>query len=138
MAIGNVNFLKMSAMKKTGAVNPQQGGNNTNAIQAQRQDDSKAGKAQEPNMVDMSTSELIKNMYGNKVEIQDKTNGEQKAMKLPRTVEYGNEKFPAMGKQQDEVIDMICKKTGDSKMKVESELKRKYANPAGTSLNMQA
>ena len=89
-------------------------------------------------MADMSTSELIKNMYGNNVEIQDKTNGEQKSMKLPITVEYGNDKFPAMGKQQDEVIDMICKKTGDSKMKVESELKRKYANPAGTSLNMNA
>jgi len=99
----------------------------------------------------MNTSDLIKYVYqnnGGDVNIQDNSgeksgNKDQNNLQLPAIIEYGNEKFPGNGKKLDDIVKDIAKKTGDSTMKIETELKRKYAttkgaSKAGSFLNMQA
>lgn len=138
MAIGNVNFL---AAKKLGAAGNMQKAasaqhTNTNATQ---NNNATNPNVKQQTMAEMGSSDLIKHVYQNcpQVNPQDKSSGDENSLKLPITVEYGNEKFPAMNKSEDEVVKNIAKKTGDSEMKVRSELKRKYANTKGGSLNMQ-
>ncbi len=145
--IGSLDFLsktKSAQMQKMGgATQPQAGGAAKQSLFAQQSD--KAGEAKGGVKIsDTASKDLMKSVYGaEKPEIQDKSDGKEKDMVLPAVVEYGNEKYSGYGKDDKAIIDDICKKTGDSKSKVESELKRKYGNTkgasgAGTSLNMQA
>ncbi len=143
MAIG-LDFLsktKMGALqnaKNNSSVNTNPN-NGTNSIFANQ--NKKTDKNESVDMANMATSDLIKYVYqnnGGDVDIQNKTNGNKDGIKLPITVEYGDKEFAAKGKEFNQVVNEICQKTGDSKSKVESELKRKYSSSTGTSLNMQA
>ena len=123
---------------------------NANASQTIFGNNQAAGAKQKQDIGSMNTSDLIKYVYennGGNVDIQDKTGGKDDKnkdnVKLPAIVEYGNEKFPNNAKNLDALVKEIAQKTGDSTMKIESELKRKYATTAGASkagalLNMQA
>lgn len=146
MALGfNVDFLKKTAGAgmAQGASVPQ--GNNTQNQQAVS--NALAGGEKAKNNVDvtqMNTSELMKHVYNNQPEqsSQAETKENKKDVILPATVEYNDQKFSSVNKDLDKIVDEIVKKTGDSKTKVETELKRKYANPnaakTGTHLNMSA
>jgi len=158
MAVG-LDFLSktkssgMGSVAAGGASNTQAAGSGSqsSSIFAQNPNSSSSSnKAEGKDMASMNTSDLMKYVYNNtggKVDIQDKT-GEKKDdnkdnVQLPLTVEYGDEKYTSHGKNLDDVVKEISKKTGDSATKVETELKRKYATTkgakqAGTSLNMQA
>ena len=154
MAVG-LDFLsktKLGGMKdimapKTGAAgNLGNTGNASSVFGNMRAENSK----QKQDVGNMNTSDLIKYVYqnnGGDVNIQDnsgnKSNKDQGNVKLPAIVEYGNEKFAGNGKKLDDIVKDIAKKTGDSQMKIETELKRKYAttkgaSKAGSFLNMQA
>jgi len=156
MALGfNVDFLKKTAGAGVAGAKGAQGAQQAGANAGATLPNAIAGgdkSAQKADLGNMNTSELMKYVYNNKAgqgeeaqaqagDKQEKQ-GNEKAVILPAVVEYNNEKFPANGQELDKVVDEIVKKTGDSKSKVESELKKKYANPAaaktGTQLNMSA
>ena len=157
MALGfNVNFLKktagaqqMGGAQQAGAAQQANPANNTAISNALSGGDKAQGAQQQKDMTQMSTSDLMKHVYGNMAgqEQEAKANfkpsdKEQKAYNLPATVEYNNEKFSANGQDLEKTAAEIAKKTGDSQSKVETELKKKYANPAaskkGLQLNMNA
>lgn len=144
MALGfNVDFLK-----KTAGAGLTQGAKATQGASAQNPQDvsnALAGGEKAQNNVDvtqMNTSDLMKHVYNNKPEVNSAENKNDKEVILPATVEYNDQKFSSVNKDLDKIVDEIVKKTGDSKTKVETELKRKYANPnaakTGTHLNMNA
>ena len=160
MALG-LDFLKKTAMgaqQAGGAQKAQQAGgaqqanpaNNTSVSNALAGGD-KAQGAQQADLTKMSTSDLMKHVYGNNAGQnaeaeqsagKQEKSGNEKPYILPATVEYNNQKFPSQGQDLDKVVDEIVKQTGDSKSKVETELKKKYANPAaikaGGQLDMNA
>ncbi len=153
MAIG-LNFLsKTSGMKdimspsKTNDVSKTGSSQSNSSIFASNPQSSSSSN--KTDMASMNTSDLIKYVYQNNanVDIKDNTGSkkgksdEANNVKLPVTVEYGDEKFGASGKKFDDVVKEISAKTHDSVSKVETELKRKYATTKGASggsLNMQA
>ena len=148
MAIG-FNFLsktKMGALQNAGAVNTnnaQQTNNNNNIGEALANNGAK--KQDNADMANMSTSDLIKYVYqnnGSQPNIKNKKS-EDGENKLPVNVEYNNQKFSTQGKGLKEVAKDIALKTGDSSLKIESELKKKYLTSTkgaakGFSLNLQA
>ena len=155
MAVG-LDFLsktKLGGMKDIMAPKTGAAGNlgNAGASQSIFGNNQAAGAKEKQSLGNMNTSDLIKYVYennGGNVDIQDKTGGKDDKnnkdnVKLPAIVEYGNEKFPNNAKNLDDLVKEIANQTGDSTMKIKSELKRKYATTAGASkagqlLNMQA
>lgn len=154
MAVG-LDFLsktKLGGMKDIMAPKTGAAGNfgNAGAISSIFGNNQASGAKPKQDIGNMNTSDLIKYVYdnnGGNVDIQDKTGGKDDKNKdnvqLPAIVEYGNQKFPNNAKNLDALVKEIAQKTGDSTMKIESELKRKYATTAGASkagklLNMQA
>ena len=147
MAIG-FNFLsktKMGSLQNAGNANtnPQKTNNNNANIGEALANN--ANKKENADMANMSTSDLIKYVYqnnGSAPNVKDKKSGDAPD-KLPVNVEYNNQKFDTYGKGLKDVAKEIAQKTGDSSLKVESELKKKYLTSTkgaakGISLNLQA
>lgn len=140
MAVG-VDFLsktKLGGMKdimgvkKASNAGAAQNTNATNSIFA----NNKSQKAEaKPDVANMDSSSLLKYVYNNGFKNNE--------IKLPNTVEFNGQDYSTSGQKFDDVVNAICKQTGESKATVESELKKKYVSAGGTqgkgtSLNMQA
>ncbi|MCR4881390.1 MAG: hypothetical protein K6A44_05495 [bacterium] len=115
---------KSGAAQKSGA---------TNSIFANSQSQKTEQKA---DVANMDSSSLINYVYNNGFKNND--------IQLPNSVEFKGQDFATNGKKFDDVVKDICKQTGESKVSVESDLKKKYiqaggaSGQKGTSLNMQA
>jgi len=137
MAVG-VDFLsktKIGGMKdimsssKAGAANANQNTGIANSIFA----NNKSEKTQKADVANMDSAALLNYVYNNGFD--------NNKIKLPNHVEFGGQDFSTNGKDFNGVVRTICQETGESKSKVETELKKKYISAgggAGASLNMNA
>ena len=128
----NLEFLsktKMGAMKdiigaKSAAQRP-----NVNQARGQKTED----KQPKADLANMNSSDLMKYVYNN-------TGGQNNnELKVPARVDYNNQKFDTSGKTFDDAVKHIAEQTGDSKFKIEQELKKQCGmGTSGGSLNFQA